>query len=122
MARTRRSWASASPARTSLSMAVRSPRSSAPIVFAPAVRRRIGLGDHPRSSHTDGTGGSLKLGFTDEKERAMSRYKHDDHRDDASTEAEVAPSPDGRGKSWEIPPDEGTSPRLRVQAIERTAI
>ena len=52
----------------------------------------------------------------------MSRYKHDDHREDESTAAEVAPSPDGRGECCKIPPDDGTSPRLQVPAIERTAI
>jgi anti-sigma B factor antagonist len=35
---------------------------------------------------------------------------------------EIAFSPDGRGKPWKIPPDEETSPHLRVLAIERTAI
>jgi anti-anti-sigma factor len=52
----------------------------------------------------------------------MSRYQHDDHEKDSGTPTEIALSPTGRGKSWEIRPDGGSSPRLRVQSIERTAI
>ena len=52
----------------------------------------------------------------------MSRYDHADRRDHARGATEIAPSSDGQGKSREIPPDEATSPPLRVQAIERTAI
>ena len=52
----------------------------------------------------------------------MSRYKPDDDRDNAGAATEIIPSPDGRGKCGNIPPDDGTPPRLQVQFIERTAI
>ena len=51
----------------------------------------------------------------------MSQNNHAGQRDHASTATKIAPS-DGRGKSWNIPPDAGKSPRLRVRTIERTAI
>jgi anti-anti-sigma factor len=52
----------------------------------------------------------------------MSRYKPDGDRDDAGAATEIIPSRDGRGTSWETQPEDDTPPRLRVQAIERTAI
>jgi len=52
----------------------------------------------------------------------MSRYDHADNRDGAGAVTGVAPSSDDGGKSWEIPPDGGTSPHLRVRAVERTAL
>jgi anti-anti-sigma factor len=50
----------------------------------------------------------------------MSQDKHADHRDYARAATGIVLS-DGRGNSRIVPPEERKSPRLRVQAIERTA-
>jgi anti-anti-sigma factor len=60
--------------------------------------------------------------LTDEKENAMSRYNHANHRDHGNAATEISPSSDSRGKLQEIPPEDGTTLCLRVHAIERTAI
>ncbi len=51
----------------------------------------------------------------------MAQNNDANQRDHASVATRIAPY-DGRGKSWNIPPDEGKSPRLRMRTIERTAI